>query len=117
MTSAIFFQGLPDFDSPTLEEEMEAILTSDRENLAKLSLLLNEFNWHEKMAIGLIAYHSIDTGHTQLLKLVPTHGELSVPVKQAVELVEKLSPQALAELASDILEEDSEGEVEVEDAS
>ncbi len=110
MTNTSFFQGLPDFNSPTLEEEMEATLTSDRENLAQLSLLLDEFNWHEKMAIGQIAYHSIDTSHIQLLKLTPTHGELDIPVKQALEFVNKLSPQALAELVTDILQEDFEGE-------
>ncbi len=114
MTNTAFFQGLPDFDSPTLEEEMETIASSDRENLLKLCLLLEEFNWHEKMAIGLTAYHSINASH-QLIKIAPAHGEFSVPMKQAIEFVQKLSPQALAELAGDILEEDFEGEIEVED--
>lgn len=66
------------------------------------------------MAIGQTAYFFIDSTHRQLLKLVPIHGELDVPVQQAMQLLEKLSPQALAELAADILEEDFEGEVEVE---
>ena len=114
MPNTTFMKGLPDFDSPTIEEEIEAIADSDKDNLAKLSLLLGTFNWHEKMAIGLIAYHAIDVTHRQLITITPAHGVFSVPVKQAIEFISKLSPQALAELAGDILEEDFEGEVEVE---
>jgi hypothetical protein len=99
---------LPDFDSPTLEEEMAEILKSDRKQLMQLCLLIETFNWHEKMAVGLAAYHQIDPTHTQLFKLTPAHGELSIPLKQAIEFVQKLSPQALAELAVDILLEDFE---------
>ncbi len=66
------------------------------------------------MAIGLIAYHSIDTTHRQLIKISPAHGEFDIPIKQALEFVAQLSPQALAELAANILEEDFEGEIEVE---
>ena len=93
---------------------MERIADSDRETQAKLSDLMDDFTWHEKMAIGQTAYFFIDSTHRQLLKLVPIHGELDVPVQQAMQLLEKLSPQALAELAADILEEDFEGEIEVE---
>ncbi|TAG93119.1 MAG: hypothetical protein EAZ18_13040 [Oscillatoriales cyanobacterium] len=100
--------NLPDLDSPTLEEEMAEILKSDREQLMQLCLLIESFNWHEKMAVGLAAYHQIDPTHTQLFRLTPAHGELSVPLNQAIEFVQKLSPQALAELAADILLEDFE---------
>lgn len=96
---------------------MEAIAVSDAENLAKISLLMDGFNWHEKMAIGQTAYFLIDSSHHQLLKLSVAHGELREPVFQAIQLVEKLSPQSLAELATDILEEDFEGEIEVGDES
>lgn len=99
---------MPDFDSPTLEEEMAEILKSDREQLMRLCLLIESFNWQEKMAVGLFAYHQIDPTHTQIFRLIPAHGELSVPLKQAIEFVEKLSPQALAELAANILSEDFE---------
>lgn len=111
----MFFGGLPDFDSPTLEEEMETIAASDRENLAKISQLLDEFTWHEKMAIGQTAYFLIDSSHHKLLKLLPAHDDFSETVQQAMELLGKLSPQALAEVAMDILEEDFEGEIEVGD--
>ncbi|MEK0195647.1 hypothetical protein, partial [Microcoleus anatoxicus] len=82
---------------------MAEILRSDREQMMKLCLLIESFNWHEKMALGLIAYHQIDSTHAQLIKLAPAHGEFSRALKEAIELVKKLSPQALAELAVDIL--------------
>lgn len=114
MTNTKFFSGLPDFDSPNLEEEIEAIADSDKQNLLDLWVLLNQFNWHEKMAIGLVAFYSIDSTHRQLIKLSPAHGDFSSPIKQALEFVAKLSPQALAELVNEILEEDFEGEIDVE---
>jgi len=107
MTNTKFFKGLPEFD------DSEPIADSDRKNLLKLSLLLQTFDWHEKMAIGVIAYHRIDATHRQLIKLSPAHGEFSMPIEQALELVQKLSSQALAELAADILEEAPQGEIEV----
>lgn len=115
MTNATFFSGLPDFDSPTLEQEMETIAASDRENLAKISQLAEQFNWHEKMAIGQVAYSLIDSSRHKLLKLIVASETPDVEVQNAMELVKKLSPQALAELAMDILEEDFEGEIEVGD--
>jgi hypothetical protein len=108
MTNKSFFTDLPDFDSPNLEDEMEAILISDAQLFKKLELLLETFSWSEKMAIGQVAYWLIDRSHTQLVKLTPQRGEFSVPVKQAIEFVEQLSPQALAELAIEILQEDFE---------
>ena len=108
MTNTKFFKGLPEFD----DSESISIIDSDRNNLLQLSLLLQEFNWHEKMAIGLIAYHQIDATHRLLIKLSPAHGEFSAPIKQALDFVQKLSPQALAELAEDILQEHFEGEIE-----
>lgn len=117
MTNTAFLKGLPDFDSPNLENEIEAIVDSDRETLANLSALMEDFDWHQKIAIGQTAYFFIDSSHHQILKLVPIHGKLSEPVERAMKLVEKLSPQALAELAADILEEDFEGEIEVEDGN
>jgi hypothetical protein len=71
MTNISFFKGLPDFDSLTAEEQGGAIAYSDRENLAKLLLLLNKFSWHEKMAIGLIAFHAIDATPHQLIQISP----------------------------------------------
>jgi len=102
MTNTTFFKGLPPFDDSETAD-------SDRSNLLKLALLLEEFNWHEKMAIGIFAYYLIDTSHRQLINLSSAHGEFSAPLKQALEFVKKLSPQSLAELASDILQEPFEG--------
>ena len=117
MANTTFFEGLPNFDPPTVEGKIEAIVDSDRETLANLSVLMEDFDWHQKIAIGQTAYFFIDSLHHQLLKLVPIHGKLSEPVQQAMGLVEGLSPQALAELAEEILQEDFEGEIEVEDAN
>lgn len=117
MPNTTFLKGLPDFDSPDLEQDIQRIAVSDQESLAQISTLLENFNWHEKMAVGQTAYFFIDNTHHKLLKLVPIHGELSEPVLEAMRLVEGLSPQALAELAEDILQEDFEGEIEVEDES
>jgi hypothetical protein len=113
MINKILLSGLPDFDSPNTER----IADSDREIRSKLDDLLAEFNWHEKIAIGQTAYFFIDNTHRKLLKLVPVHGELSEPMQRAMRLAEGLSPQALAELAEDILQEDFEGEIEVGDES
>ena len=117
MTNTIFPQGLPDFDSPVLEEEIKRIADSDRDLLAQISTLLENLNWHEKMAVCQTAVSFIDNMHRKLLKLVPIHGELSEPVLKAMRLVEGLSLQALAELVEEILQEDFEGEIEVEDES
>lgn len=102
------FDRLPNLDSPTLDQELVAILCLDRVLLLDLDPLIESFTWPERMAIGLVAYHEIDPTHTQLIKLAPAHGEFSRALKEAIELVKKLSPQALAELAVDILSEDFE---------
>ena len=114
MTNKTLLPGLPNFDSLNPKQNTERVADSDRESLAKISTLLENFNWHEKMAVGQTAYFFIDNTHRKLLKLVPIHGELSEPVLEAMRLVEGLSPQALAELAEDILQEAFEGEIEVE---
>lgn len=102
------FDQLPNLDPPTLDEELAAILVRDKVLLLDLRPLIESFTWPEKMAIGLVAYHQIDPTHTQLFKLTPAHGELSIPLQKACQLVKKLSPQALVELAAGILEEDFE---------
>jgi hypothetical protein len=117
MTNKTLLPGLPDFDSLNPKQNTERVADSDRESLAQISTLLENFNWHEKMAVGQTAYFFIDNTHRKLLKLLPVHGELSEPVLEAMRLTEGLSPQALAELAEDILQEDFEGEIEVKDES
>ena len=110
MTNTSFFKGLPDFDSKT---STEAVVDSDRNNLVKLELLLETFNWHEKMAIAVYACHSIDSTHN-LVTIMPAHGVFCVSIKQALEFVTQLSSSALAKLVTNILEEPFEGEIEVE---
>jgi len=112
MTNTKLIPGLPDFDSPSLEQDIKRIADADREIQGQISTLLERFNWHEKIAVGQTAYFFIDNSHHKLLKLAPVHGDLSEPVLKAMQLVEGLSPQALAELAEDILQEDFEGEIE-----
>ena len=90
---------------------MEAIAAKDKEILAQLSPLLETLNWNEKMALGQTAYFfiAISAEHS-LLKLIPTRGDgsFSKPLQQAMELAENLSLQSLAELATEILEQDLE---------
>lgn len=102
------FDRLPNLDSPTLDEEMATILVRDRVLLLDLYPLIESFTWSEKMAIGLAAYSSIDTSDGRPFKLTVAQGEISGSLQQAYELVKQLSPQALAELAAWILEEDFE---------
>lgn len=111
MPNKLLLASLPDFDSPTLEEEIEAIAAKDKEILAQLSPLMERLDWEEKMAIGQTAYFfiAISAEHS-LLKLIPArgNGSFSKPLQQAMELLENLSLQSLAELATEILEEDLE---------
>ena len=86
------------------ELEAQKIAASDKETLAKLSNFLEKIDWHEKIAVGQTAYFFIDNTHHKILKLTPVQG-LSEPMKHAMQLIENLSPQALAELATELLEE------------
>jgi hypothetical protein len=95
-----------DFNSLPLEEDMEAILISDAKCLKQLQPILKTLSWQERMAVGLTAYWTI-CGDNSLLKLVPQH-ELNEQTKQAIKIVENLSPEALAGLATDTLAEDFE---------
>jgi len=63
------------------------------------------------MAVGLTAYHRIDQTSAQLIEVKPRHGEFDAPVASAMELLNALSPSALAELAGDILHDDFEIEM------
>jgi hypothetical protein len=107
----MFLKGLPDFDSPTLEEEIEAIAAKDKEILTQLSPLLETLNWNEKIALGQTAYFFIAiSAKDPLLKLIPTRGDnsFSKPLHEAMKLLEGLSLEKLAELACNILKEDIE---------
>lgn len=110
MTNTTFFAGLPNFDDDDLDGQMINIMTSDRDLRKQLAPLMAQMNWYEKMAIGQVAYNAIDKGHTNLIKLSFTHGEISLTeaMLRAIELTKKLSPEALAELAGDILLEEFE---------
>jgi len=113
MTNKTLLPGLPNFDSLNPKQNTERVADSDRESLAKISTLLENFNWHEKMAIAVYACHSIDSTHN-LVTIMPAHGVFCVSIKQALEFVTQLSSSALAKLVTNILEEPFEGEIEVE---
>ena len=91
-----------------IDDELVQILVRDRATLGQLFLKLEKFNWSEKMAVGLTAYHSIDKTSAQLIENKPRYGEFTTPVAEAMELLKALSPSALAELAADILQDDFE---------
>ena len=88
-----------------IDDELVQILVRDRATLGQLFLKLEKFNWSEKMAVGLTAYHSIDKTSAQLTEIKPRYGEFAAPVAEAMELLKALSPSALAALTTDILTE------------
>ena len=94
----------------TYDNEVVRIIIQDRRTLGKLSLKLEKLGWHETMAVGLTAYHRINQTSTQLIKIEPRYGAFSAPVAEAMELLNALSPSALAELAAEILQDDLETE-------
>jgi hypothetical protein len=110
MTNTTFFAGLPSFDDDDLDGQMTNIMTSDRDLRKQLVPLLQQMSWYEKMAIGQIAYNTIDSTHTNLIRVTFVHGEVSLTeaMTQAIAIIKKFSPEALAELAGDILLEEFE---------
>jgi len=88
-----------------IDDDIVQTLVRDRATLGLLFLKLEKLNWSEKMAVGLTAYHRIDKT-SALIELKPRHGEFAAPVAAAMELLNALSPSALAELARDILHDD-----------
>jgi len=95
---------------PTYDNELVQIIVQDRRTLGQLSLKLEELNWSEQMAVGLTAYHRIDQTSTQLIEIKPRYGEFNAPVTEAMELLNGLSPAALAELVREILQDDFDTE-------
>lgn len=96
---------------------MEAIAAKDKEIRAELLPFLDQLSWIEKMALGQTAYWFITiSAEHSLLKLVPTYGDgsFSQPLQKAMQVVEGLSLQSLAELATEILEQDLEATEAVE---
>jgi len=94
-----------------VDDELVQIIVRDRSTLGQLFLKLEKLNWSEKMAVGLTAYHRIDQTSAQLIEIKPRYGEFDAPVAEAMELLNALSPSALAELAKDILQDDFEIEM------
>jgi hypothetical protein len=97
---------IPDIDDENLEEQMIEISESDRELLTRINLLTPFLSWSEKMAVGLHAYYLIDTSHAQLCDLKPKHEKFGIGLQAVINLIQLLSPQAKAEIASEILLED-----------
>jgi len=94
-------------DSEDLNQKTEDdTLLADAAIGRQLGTLLKEMSGPKKMVIGLHAYWLTDTSHKQLCKLQPKHGEFSAEVNAALVLVRQLSPQSLAEVATEILVED-----------
>lgn len=112
------YATLPNIDDNDLEEQMEAILIADAKTCREIGSLLEGMSWPQKMAIGLHAYWLLDQTHTQLYRLTPKHGELPTNIVTAIQLLQKLSPQSLVEVSSEILLEDWELEAwpEADDA-
>jgi len=94
----------------TYDDEVVRIIVQDRITLGQLSIKLEELDWSETMAVGLTAYHRINQTSTQLIDIKPRYGAFNAPVAEAMELLNALSPSALAELAADILQDDLETE-------
>ena len=103
---------LLDFDSPNLASEIDCIVMKDKQILEEFWPLLEKLTWNEKMAVGQTAYFfiAIAAEEDSLLKLIPVRGDgsFSKPLQQAMELLEELSIEMLAEVATKILEEDIE---------
>ena len=100
------YDQLPNINAEDLENQMESILIADAKVGRQLRTLLEDMAWEEKMAVGLHAYWLTDKSHKQLCEVTPRHGEFSVEIQAALVLIGKLSPQSLAEVASEILIED-----------
>ena len=98
--------NLPNFDDTDLDEQMQIIAAADKEILLQLSQLTANLNHHEKMALCVHAVVAIDKSHTQLCSVTPAHGTHPLVLKAAVSMLRHLSPQALCELAVDILSDD-----------
>lgn len=110
-SNSFFFRNLPelpDFDDEDLDQKMADISVKDCEILAQINMFSSALNWHEKLALGLNAYWSIDGTERQLCTLTPTHGEYSPELKSAIALLRHLSPQAKAEMATEIIGDDWE---------
>ena len=98
--------SLDTFKNYDIDDKVVQSLVRDRATLGLLFLKLENFNWSERMAVGLTAYHRIDKTSAQLIEIKPRYGEFNTPVAAAMELLNTLSPSALAELARDILDND-----------
>lgn len=99
-------------DDATVESEIEAFLESDKQALKTLLPLLDTFTWKERMAAAQTACFLISTfSQDPLLKLVPVRGNsLSTPLREAMTILEGLSPHRLVEVATRILAADIEDE-------
>ena len=97
---------LPNLADDDLDEQMQIIAAKDKEILLQLSQFTADLNHHEKMALCVHAVVTIDKSHTQLCSVTPAHGTHPPVLKAAVSMLRHLSPQALCELAVDILSDD-----------
>ena len=104
--NSLFFRGLPDFDDDDFDEQLKAIAASDKEIRSQLDQFFPALNLQEKMALAVHAVVATDKSHAQLCIAVPRHKAYSPVLSAAIALITHLSPQALCELAMEILSDD-----------
>lgn len=102
------FPHLPNFEDtdPTLDEQMEIIIAQDAEIRSQIALFITSLDFHEKMALAIYAVVAVDRTHPQLCMVAPVHKAHSPVLRAAIALLRHLSPQALCELAIEILSDD-----------
>jgi hypothetical protein len=99
----MFFDYLPDLNDEALEEKMEQIAEADRELNLRLYQLLPFLHPQEKLALASISIWLIDQTDAQPISITSRKGDFADALKQAIEVVEQLSPGGKAQLASEIL--------------
>jgi hypothetical protein len=111
----MFFHDLPDLDDEELEEKMEQIAQADKELNLRLYQLLPFLHPQEKLALASISIWLVDQTDAQPINITSRKGEFAEALKQAIEVVQQLSPGGKAEIASAILAEIFDTEVLVLD--
>jgi hypothetical protein len=80
------------------------LIIQERTAYAKLNNLLDAMNWHQKMAVGQLAYNMIDSTENRILNVEPVNLHFDDMVKEITKLLRILPPETLAEIACDIVQ-------------
>lgn len=102
--NSLFFRGLPDFDDDDFNEQLKAIAASDKKIRSQLDQFFPALNLQEKMALAAHSVLATDKSHTQLCIAVARRKAYSPALSSAIALLNHLSPQALCELAVEMIE-------------